>query len=913
LSANDGLSDLTVTSIFKDSEGYVWIGTGSSIDRFDGIHVVNRKWFGAVENVKRVYAITQDADGCMWVGTGVGLWRMNADKSKLERIAENEITTGVHALLYDDKHTLYIGTEQGLWIYRDGKLAHILPDSNPLSESNFIRAMTFDGQHRLWMASARGFFMLNKNQIQPAPLRGNLLNNYNYNGITGLHDHLYLATTDRGLLCYNPQINDLSPMGVEVGSNVISALADDGKDVLYVGTDGNGVHYVSVSERRVLRSFVHQAGQEEGLRSNSVYSLLVDREGLLWVGLYQLGLDYSMYQRPLFTRYTLPNFDTKDMPVRTLCIHDDERLIGSRDGLYFIRRSEGLVRDIRMPQLRSNTVISSCYYHGEYYIGTFGGGMSVFNPATGKIRDFEPAETNPFQSGHVFVIRVDANDVLWIGTNNGVYCYANGRQIAHYTEANSKLPVGNVYEIYFDSTRRGWICTETGMAVWNPSTQSLMTDVFPEGFPSKEKMRVVYEDSSHELYFLPDKGGMFVSDLTLSHYHRMMPHTPLDGRDLMSIIEDEDHWLWIGTSNGMFRYDKKETFVPYTFADGIPSPMFINCYPVKTNDGTIWFGNSKGLLKLKWNPSVTTDKCGYPIAVTNVWVNGRKASLSPVQTGSKTFEVALGENQNNITVDISGFSYTHPSYMSYQCRMEGVDEDWQMLEQGLSPSYFDLSAGTHVLHIRQAGEPDTEITLAVHVPVSPWVWGLTTTVGLLLFGVALMGYKKKKNALESVEMTTETLEEEAEAPVPVEEVPAEEAPAESNLPEKPEKYKANKISDEECKRLAEALGKLMREQKPYANPELKIADLAEQLGTTAHTLSYLFNQYLHGNYYDYVNEYRVAEFKRLINDEDCSRYTIAALAERCGFSSRASFFRNFKKATGITPNEYIQSLGKSLI
>jgi ligand-binding sensor domain-containing protein len=73
LSANDGLSDLTVTSIFKDSEGYVWIGTGSSIDRFDGIHVVNRKWFGAVENVKRVYAITQDADGCMWVGTGVGL------------------------------------------------------------------------------------------------------------------------------------------------------------------------------------------------------------------------------------------------------------------------------------------------------------------------------------------------------------------------------------------------------------------------------------------------------------------------------------------------------------------------------------------------------------------------------------------------------------------------------------------------------------------------------------------------------------------------------------------------------------------------------------------------------------------------------------------------------------------------
>ena len=81
---------------------------------------------------------------------------------------------------------------------------------------------------------------------------------------------------------------------------------------------------------------------------------------------------------------------------------------------------------------------------------------------------------------------------------------------------------------------------------------------------------------------------------------------------------------------------------------------------------------------------------------------------------------------------------------------------------------------------------------------------------------------------------------------------------------------------------------------PYRNPDLKIADLATMTGVTSHALSYFFNQYLKKNYYDYINEYRVEEFKRLIVDEQYAKYTLEALAEVCGFSSRASFFRYFK-------------------
>ena len=124
-----------------------------------------------------------------------------------------------------------------------------------------------------------------------------------------------------------------------------------------------------------------------------------------------------------------------------------------------------------------------------------------------------------------------------------------------------------------------------------------------------------------------------------------------------------------------------------------------------------------------------------------------------------------------------------------------------------------------------------------------------------------------------------------------------------------ERYKTNRLSDVECKELYEKLVAYVEKERPYINPDLKMGDLAVSLGTSSHSLSYLLNQYLNQSYYDFINEYRISEFKKLVADSKYSRYTLVALAELCGFSSRASFFRSFKKSTGVTPNEYMRSIG----
>ena len=124
-----------------------------------------------------------------------------------------------------------------------------------------------------------------------------------------------------------------------------------------------------------------------------------------------------------------------------------------------------------------------------------------------------------------------------------------------------------------------------------------------------------------------------------------------------------------------------------------------------------------------------------------------------------------------------------------------------------------------------------------------------------------------------------------------------------------EKYKTNRLTEEECVELHRKLVAYVEKEKPYINSDLKMGDLASALDTSSHSLSYLLNQYLNQSYYDFINEYRVTQFKKMVEDSHYSRYTLTALAELCGFSSRASFFRSFKKSTGVTPNEYIRSIG----
>ena len=360
LSETNGLSDLTVSALYKDSVGYLWIGTATSVECFDGFRFKHYPIFGDDEKLKWVNVIAETQGNQIWVGNDMGLWRINKESGKLEPFVAEVIKFGVRSLLTDAQETLYIGSEKGLFVCKNNEMKQITINADMWSSDNFIVDLNMGEKDTLWILTRSKLYSMNLStrKITLCPYGDNDRQDYTYRKMARIGSRLYLGTMEHGVVVFDISTGKFRDNWIDLGCNVISSLSGDGKDILYVGTDGNGVHFVSVTENKVMKSFCYEPGTNGGIRSNSVYSLLVDREGLIWVGFYQLGLDYTLYQSGLFSTYSYsPYFDSKDIPVRAIAINENERLIGSRNGLFYVDEKNRRFRSFKSPQLRSNMIM----------------------------------------------------------------------------------------------------------------------------------------------------------------------------------------------------------------------------------------------------------------------------------------------------------------------------------------------------------------------------------------------------------------------------------------------------------------------------------------------------------------------------------------------------------------------------
>jgi AraC-like DNA-binding protein len=121
-------------------------------------------------------------------------------------------------------------------------------------------------------------------------------------------------------------------------------------------------------------------------------------------------------------------------------------------------------------------------------------------------------------------------------------------------------------------------------------------------------------------------------------------------------------------------------------------------------------------------------------------------------------------------------------------------------------------------------------------------------------------------------------------------------------PISPETYALDQKEDNFIRRLLNH----MTENKPYLVPEITLSALASELDVTPEYLSGIINSKLGRNFFDFINHYRTEEFKSRCKAPENRKFTLIAIAYDCGFNSKATFNRVFKKATGMTPGEYAQ-------
>jgi AraC-like DNA-binding protein len=131
-------------------------------------------------------------------------------------------------------------------------------------------------------------------------------------------------------------------------------------------------------------------------------------------------------------------------------------------------------------------------------------------------------------------------------------------------------------------------------------------------------------------------------------------------------------------------------------------------------------------------------------------------------------------------------------------------------------------------------------------------------------------------------------------------------PLKPDIREEQENTKPVKINPALVKELEQKLFWIMEQEKIYLSSELTIQDVAEKLNTNKQYISEILNRSFHKNFYDYVNDYRIEEFKKLISQPGSDRMNILGLAYEAGFNAKATFNAVFKKKTGLTPSQFIR-------
>ena len=137
---------------------------------------------------------------------------------------------------------------------------------------------------------------------------------------------------------------------------------------------------------------------------------------------------------------------------------------------------------------------------------------------------------------------------------------------------------------------------------------------------------------------------------------------------------------------------------------------------------------------------------------------------------------------------------------------------------------------------------------------------------------------------------------------------AKEAPAIPSSQSEISKYEKSLLTEQQLKNIHGELILLMKHEKLFLTPELTLSMVAELLNVHPNTVSEVINRAEQKNFFDFINTMRVEEFKvRVVNPEN-QHYTLLSIAHDCGFNSKASFNRNFKNITGISPTEYLKSI-----
>ena len=619
-----GLPQNSVRALAQTRDGYLWIGNDDGLARFDGVRFVS---FGMREGLWSgpVSELFEDSRGTLWIGTvGGGLTFLRDGKFTTYTIRDGLPSDTITALSEDSDGRLWIGTETGLAIFEHERLTTLAAGDQ--FNGKPIPTLFRDRRGTIWLgAKGAGVFHFLAGKFMPVtePSLEELLKDPHC-VLVDQSVRTWIGAGDDFVLCHEGDQWRRYRIARHLTRPFISALAEEPDGTVWAGSVNEGLLQFRAGKVTTFNA-------NSGLSDNFIESLLVDGDGVLWIGTggglnrvrrgnisvigQSEGLGYGAVQglaeispgviwagKPTDGLYKWQNRSFSRLNPELSRLHPEiNSLLRARDGSCWVACAQALLQfrnpatdtnSIEQPALADGSVISLIEdRYGDIWAGTREGQLWIRRKGTWAVQsDF----TQPHA---ITALAQDADGAIWIGTEGaGLYRFQNGVR-EHFSKGKPKELLSDLIRtLYCDAEGALWIGTAGGgLSRWTNGRVATFTT--REGLPDNTISQIL-EDDGGRLWLGSNRGIASVrkrdfEEVAAGKAHAIYPR--LHGRAEGMISEectggffpaglrDKSGLLWFSTLKGVVVVDPKKATLDSPAPEVLLEEMLVDGTPKKPN------------------------------------------------------------------------------------------------------------------------------------------------------------------------------------------------------------------------------------------------------------------------------------------------------------------------------------------
>ncbi|MEQ6120525.1 two-component regulator propeller domain-containing protein [Reichenbachiella sp. MALMAid0571] len=787
----NGLSNGRVTSIIQDNQGFIWVGTKSGLNRYDGNKFKVYNQYNSTISSNDISDIMMDRSGVIWIATiggGVSLYDSLKDNFSTFRHSENDknalLSDEVHKIFEDSSGNIWIGTEGGLNLYdreNEGFKGFVNEKGNSSSLShNSVWGLADDENENLWIGTYGGG--LNKFVKEDSTfMSGSQLveetNLPKLEFINVVHpvvpNQILIGTHGNGLLrldVASGNISDMLETFPNNGERIIRTLEADSNGNIWVGTDGEGVIQIknAISDKPLYNKFINDNRLSYSLSNNTVNCIFEDNESNIWIGTAWKGIDIIENEQNGFRFLFSDIRGYNPFPVLSIFEHEKKLWIGT-DG-------DGLnIYDLQSTKLetfnrsKQNSVGGDYIQfvknagNGKYWIGTFANGLIFFDYLTKEKVQYkhEPGNSNSIPFNDVRDVIEDDLGNLWGATwGGGIFYFDIEKQLfsTYRNDATDQNSLSNDNVISLEKAKNGDIWVGTfggGLNLLDTKTHKFTYhrhSTVGDNSITSDYIYSLLADAQNNLW-IGTRDGLCLYNPVEQKFETLQFSSDTEEKSVTSILSDDDQNIWFGTKVGIFKYQTKQNEFQSFYE--LSGEYHINS-AFKDGYGKLYFGGIDGLVSIDpfEQRRITLEPT---VKLTSFKLFNKEVSIvkrGPIQKQILfEDEILLNYNQDVLTFEFAALKYPFSSHLEYAIKMENFDHDWREIGTERSATYTNLPPGDYTFKVRvkendQWNEKYASVDLVVKSPFWATWWAYLTYIVLIVF----LLYLYQKNSVAWVKM-----------------------------------------------------------------------------------------------------------------------------------------------------------------